>query len=478
MNVISVMEVRELDGIDGYCYRGEGNANLVISLPAARSVLRFRKIKSAEELSPDGGRSRVEYEYKFYKEIITKYLGNFVKEPKIFKCHPRDIPHWNKNVESHRSGYRRHKSLFEEYGIILPDYTLLPLELEGNTRGEKPTFSVEIKPKQGFVPEADQRVQKCPYCVNQFYKLAKRIILRRSGYCPCDLFSGDRSRVKRAIDGLVESPQNNFIVFKNGQRVWAEGYERMELERLLAEWFSNGSSHDIQRLYEDLNYLLSEALLREFPVGNGDDDDDGPISSLDPIKEVQAIPVLVEHQHQLDREMINKAKINFNLLKEACDFPSGNLPRGSVLNRIYRMQQLHCISSDIVYAIYSKYSSIVDEQMVYFSSTETTKPSSTSNITISDRICNDETLNSTQIALLHNYLLFSIARDCSILLSFREIDLESTKTIPSENIIKFSQQQRYFSFSIGITDVDPKNLNRIEKHRERTIRALNSVTVD
>lgn len=108
---------------------------------------------------------------------------------------------------------------------------------------------------------------------------------------------------------------------------------------------------------------------------------------------------------------------------QACDFPSGNLPRGSVLNRIYRMQQLHCISSDIVYAIYSKYSSIVDEQMVYFSSTETTKPSSTSNTTISDRICNDETLNSTQIALLHNYLLFSIARDCSILLSFREIDL-------------------------------------------------------
>ncbi|KAH0562779.1 inositol-pentakisphosphate 2-kinase [Cotesia glomerata] len=471
------MEVRELDGIDGYCYRGEGNANLVISLPAARSVLRFRKIKSTEELLPDGGRSRVEYEYKFYKEIITKYLGNFVKEPKIFKCHPRDIPHWNKNVESHRSGYRRHKSLFEEYGIILPDYTLLPLELEGNKRGEKPTFCIEIKPKQGFVPEADQHVQKCPYCVNQFYKLAKRIISRRSGYCPCDLFSGDRSRVKRAIDGLVESPQNNLIVFKNGQRVWAEGYERMELERLLAEWFSNGSSHDIQRLYEDLNYLLSEALLREFPVGNGDDDD-GPTSLLDPIKEVQAIPVLVEHQHQLDREMINKAKINFNLLKEACDFPSGNLPRGSVLNRIYRMQQLHCISSDIIYAIYSKYSSIVDEQMVYFSSTETTKPSSTSTTNTSDRICNDETLNSTQIALLHNYLLFSIARDCSILLSFREIDLESTKNISSENIIRFSQQQRYFSFSIGITDVDPKNLNRIEKHRERTIRALNSVTVD
>ncbi|XP_057319303.1 inositol-pentakisphosphate 2-kinase [Microplitis mediator] len=472
------MEVGELDDIDGCCYRGEGNANLVISLPAARSVLRFRKIKSPDELPADGGRSRVEFEYKFYKEIITKYLGNFVKEPKIIKYHPRDIPHWNKRIEPHRSGHRRHKSLFEEYGTILPDYTLLPLELEGKIRGEKPTFCVEIKPKQGFVPEADRHVQRCPYCVNQFYKLAKKTISRRSGYCPCDLFSGDTSRVKRAIDALVETPQNNFIVFKNGQRVWAEGYERMELERLLAEWFSNGSSHDIQRLYEDLSHLLSEALLREFPVGKDDDDDDGPTSLLDPIKQVQAIPVLVEQQHQLDRETINKAAINFNLLNEACDFPRGNLPQGSVLNRIYRMQQLHCISSDIVYAIYSMYSSIVDEQMVYFPSTNDTAKQSFSSTSTSERICNDKTLNKTTIALLRNYLLFSIARDCSILLSFREIDLESANNIPSEHVIKFSQQQRYFSFSIGITDVDPKNLNRIEKHRERTIRALNSVTVD
>lgn len=125
--------------------------------------------------------------------------------------------------------------------------------------------------------------------------------------------------MKRAIDALVETPQNNFIVFKNGQRVWAEGYERMELERLLAEWFSNGSSHDIQRLYEDLSHLLSEALLREFPVGkddDDDDDDDAPTSLLDPIKQVQAVPVLVEQQHQLDRETINKAAIHFNLLNE------------------------------------------------------------------------------------------------------------------------------------------------------------------
>lgn len=67
-------------------------------------MLRFRKIKSPDELPADGGRSRVEFEYKFYKEIITKYLGNFVKEPKIIKCHPRDIPHWNKRIEPHRSG--------------------------------------------------------------------------------------------------------------------------------------------------------------------------------------------------------------------------------------------------------------------------------------------------------------------------------------------------------------------------------------
>ncbi|XP_034936187.1 inositol-pentakisphosphate 2-kinase isoform X3 [Chelonus insularis] len=423
------MKIRKLNPawLEGYTYKGEGNANLVISLPKVRNVLRFRKIKSTDEIPVDGGRARIEFEYKFFQEITSKYLGKFVEEPEFVYCNPvRDIPDWSERVEAHRPEHRRDKRLFEEYGIILPDYSLLPSSLEEKTKNtEKPTFCIEIKPKQGFVPEANRLFQRCPYCINQFYKVSTGIISKRSNYCPCDLFSGNRNRVKQAIKSLVESPQNNFIVFKNGIHAWSEKNKLMDLKNLLAEWFLNdsyGSSCDTeQQLIEDMSYLISEAILREFPT---------------------------------------------------CEFPSGKLPQGSALNRIFFMQQLHCINTDVVYAMYSSYSSILNEQMVYFPQPNQIKLPNECNR-------HKTQLNYDQIIILQKYLLFSIARDCSILISFREIDLDRIGDVSRNHVIVLSQRHRYFSFNIGITDVDPKNLNCIEKHRQHTIRALNSViTVD
>lgn len=55
---------------------------------------------------------------------------------------------------------------------------------------------------------------------------------------------------------------------------------------------------------------------------------------------------------------------------------------------------------------------------------------------------------------------------------------ESVHNISANNVILLPRQNRYFTFNAGITDVDSKKLNRIEKHRQRTIRALNSITID
>ncbi|XP_034936185.1 inositol-pentakisphosphate 2-kinase isoform X2 [Chelonus insularis] len=438
-----------------------------------RNVLRFRKIKSTDEIPVDGGRARIEFEYKFFQEITSKYLGKFVEEPEFVYCNPvRDIPDWSERVEAHRPEHRRDKRLFEEYGIILPDYSLLPSSLEEKTKNtEKPTFCIEIKPKQGFVPEANRLFQRCPYCINQFYKVSTGIISKRSNYCPCDLFSGNRNRVKQAIKSLVESPQNNFIVFKNGIHAWSEKNKLMDLKNLLAEWFLNdsyGSSCDTeQQLIEDMSYLISEAILREFPVSEND-----PILS-NPIKKSKKTVEQVQLEYyQLDLETICKVNTNLKRFNQTCEFPSGKLPQGSALNRIFFMQQLHCINTDVVYAMYSSYSSILNEQMVYFPQPNQIKLPNECNR-------HKTQLNYDQIIILQKYLLFSIARDCSILISFREIDLDRIGDVSRNHVIVLSQRHRYFSFNIGITDVDPKNLNCIEKHRQHTIRALNSViTVD
>lgn len=50
----------------------------------------------------DEHRARVEFEWKFFKQYISVYLDNFVNQPEILHCHPRDIPDWDRLVESVR----------------------------------------------------------------------------------------------------------------------------------------------------------------------------------------------------------------------------------------------------------------------------------------------------------------------------------------------------------------------------------------
>ncbi|XP_045621520.2 uncharacterized protein [Procambarus clarkii] len=77
---------------------------------------------------------------------------------------------------------------------------------------------IEIKPKQGFLDYSTPDLPLCRYCVKQFLKRRKDHH-SRSSYCPLDLYSGDVERMRRAVDGLIQSPQNNFKVFQDGEPV-------------------------------------------------------------------------------------------------------------------------------------------------------------------------------------------------------------------------------------------------------------------
>ena len=56
----------------------------------------------------------------------------------------------------------------------------------------------------------------CNFCLKQFYKVEQGITRTLSGYCPLDLFSGDRTRMVSAIKALMRNPQNNMRVFGDG----------------------------------------------------------------------------------------------------------------------------------------------------------------------------------------------------------------------------------------------------------------------
>nr|XP_012149850.1 PREDICTED: uncharacterized protein LOC100875206 isoform X3 [Megachile rotundata] len=83
-------------------------------------------------------------------------------------------------------------------------------------------------------------------------------------------------------------------------------------------------------------------------------------------------------------------------------------------------------------------------------------------------------INSESILCLQNYLLFSCARDCSILIAFQELHPDAVSFVPDEYVLQLSNGLSFIC-NIGISDLDPKSLQCIEKHRQRDIDVLNSV---
>ncbi|XP_015112212.1 inositol-pentakisphosphate 2-kinase isoform X2 [Diachasma alloeum] len=422
-----------------YSYRGEGNANLVISLPLARSILRFRKIELTEEAPIDGVETRVLFEWRFFMKFVSKFMGRFVTPPEVIQCHPRDFADWDERVEILRPVHRKHKNSYNEFAIKLPDYAKLSDHLDVDAR--KPTFCIEIKPKQGFMPESERQTERCPYCIKQFHKISKRAVNKRSRYCPCDLFSGDKTRVHHAIAALIESPQNNLIIFREGEVVWGEGHPCDNLDKVLNEWLNNGSQKDSQQLLNELYELIAEAMYREFPL---DEKSSGSGIKSDDIIAMSRVDV----NHSTSGG-IQGAK------EKICNFPDGNLPEGSILGCLFRMQQLHSSSADHVYRIYSQHSTHLNEEIVYFSESCEYKSG-------------ENSIDFSDILILRNYLLFTTARDCSVLLTFREVDPRVAFEVPREHVITGVDQT--FVFNIGLTDLDPKPLNRIDRHRRRAIK--------
>jgi inositol-pentakisphosphate 2-kinase len=78
-------------------------------------------------------------------------------------------------------------------------------------------FDSQFKPKWGFLPK--ESFYQCRYCLHQRYKYSKGTLSSISSYCPLDLYSGDASRMKRALKYLSECNQNNFRCFINGKMV-------------------------------------------------------------------------------------------------------------------------------------------------------------------------------------------------------------------------------------------------------------------
>lgn len=120
--------------------------------------------------------------------------------------------------------------------LLLP-----PMPLLSSPSCARPTVCLELKPKWGFLPSAAavaaaantsglsnagegrgtsgggviaaEKLRCCRFCMHQWLKLSLGEVAEHSAFCPLDLYSCEPERVRKALNQLLRTPQNNLRIF-------------------------------------------------------------------------------------------------------------------------------------------------------------------------------------------------------------------------------------------------------------------------
>ncbi|XP_059470979.1 inositol-pentakisphosphate 2-kinase [Neocloeon triangulifer] len=414
-------------------YRGEGNANLVIALPNERCIVRLRKVDKCKlvrhsEADRYSEAQRLRQEVAFYHKVMIPLLGScFLKQSVVYRLDKEQVQKISQILQNQRPAHRNHKDVFcaADLVAVYPDYTLLPESLTDQVGGTS-TFCVEIKPKQGWIHPEDRIMPKCTYCMKQYLKLKNKSISRLSDYCPLDLYSGNKQRMKDAIQALLVSPQNNLKIFKDGYLIYGEG-EKTNLLDVLRCWFGpKNKLAEHQVLLETFCNLVIESLCREIPDS----------STLERLRSA----LLSEEKREANGSPRDSLCRQVNSLwQPVCDWNRQPLPPNCILGRILAVQMLEVPRSQVDLKVHDAF----------------------------PFLDGDEYLTPVQ-----RYLLAATAKDCSVLLSFQQTSQERVDILPPRHVIHETISQQSFVFNIGVSDLDPKPLSCIEKHRKRDLEML------
>ena len=198
-------EMPLLDLSQGFAYRGEGNANLVVALPKSRIILRFPKSKYNEKSQCE----KLEAICRYINLVMRPELPQYVDPVTIGMLDWAQFQLVRERVEPSRPASRLGKGIFYPAALVMPDCALRP---PPGSSPSAPLLAVEIKPKLGLMSGSGL----CKFCLKQYYKLQTKEVAERSQYCPLDLFSGDPARMLRATKALLAAPQNNLRLLLDG----------------------------------------------------------------------------------------------------------------------------------------------------------------------------------------------------------------------------------------------------------------------
>ena len=233
-------------------YKAEGFDSLIlkwIGPPSSEYHLKvLRLFKNQNEGFRRGNAVPIE-DFTSRVKILSKYIDYFISEylPEIDNGVPVSVTsEFVEAIAKKVQGKRPERRIKESYicttskVAIIHDDHIPPNSLV-----------VEIKPKWGFLPDcplidADSaKLKVSRFQLMQRYKLKKGEIKQFTKYDPIDLFSLDETRIRKAIDSLVENPQGNLKVFRDMK---SSKLEQDEIPKLVTFIHDNPALNQLLKL--------------------------------------------------------------------------------------------------------------------------------------------------------------------------------------------------------------------------------------
>ncbi|KZT09780.1 uncharacterized protein LAESUDRAFT_712226 [Laetiporus sulphureus 93-53] len=266
-------------------YVAEGGASMVFSYRGpvhptyTGRVLRLRKVPlnsvEAELNSTEESQDHAGYSIAFDDAVIRRLIPEqFLPRLESVLMDSKWLETLSQLTEHERPRERRTKHTVD----TRQTRALLAPDLLGNEG-----IAVEIKPKWGFLPSPAYlspstrpiKARTCRFCMHTHMKYAECETVAVT-FCPLDLYSGDETRVRRALlalwDSWIASPGeiNNLRVFTGGRlvRFTHDSAAFIDIARVL-DSYSSSTQLDPRSQPEDLRDRLISSLippLLEMPV--------------------------------------------------------------------------------------------------------------------------------------------------------------------------------------------------------------------
>lgn len=387
----------------GWNYVSEGNAHIVLQLSNTDNVLRL--IKEDGKSTPF---TDVENSTKFVNLVMAPLLlGKLNNHQEIIVLPEEVLSQLIKELHHLRPENRRYKSLLSPFAIKTINLSTL------SSRLSYTNYCVEIKPKEGFLAPSLKNLSRCYYCLKQFLKWDLHQIVEKSEYCPLNLFSGERNRMKLALKNLIYNPQNNFKLFKDGKLIYHE----------------HSTTHELNAIIKSMNVFKSINIFLDF-----------------------LIEILLSYDNQSctnlkeTPEPLSKSSSNIKCLES---YHYQKFENNTCMPFIYKLLYFQKLSQskDVDFKNIGQDKGYVGELTDFILK---------EGLNLYSEVDRKKFLRNAN--WLHLSMISAVAKDCSIMISFSPEHVENYPYISIEDL--------KIPYRVSITDLEPKNVESLLRRKK------------